>query len=543
MSIFRTVELDIVRPATVSETEDTPPGHGVLPYGTLSRDAQAVEFVETLRFSDAGYVDQNSLPYPPYVSDAFEIDRGLTLLADALGGSRSFGSITLSNPSGVLDSMVLTRVNDHLPVRIFAGRKSHDAARGLDVDPPMGVLSPVFAGLGKNWQPGRRTITIELLDATWWLESSMVVGTYGGSGKLDGDSNVAGRNMPRIRGTVRNITPVLIDSVNYVYQISDGPAVISALYEGGYAGGIQSAGSVADLYAASPAPGTYTYTSSASGTFFRLGTKPVYAITVDATGSFRSGKVPVNILDILRQVLFEDLAMPAAYLDPAWPELSPLAPWPGGWYWDGSEAITGSDAVTTLLSGLGITIVPTRTGTLLPVILAVPERSGTPKASLSADLITEIEPVALDASLDPPTWRWRIGWQHNFTVQEAGSTLHPQIPAEQQSFAAQSDRNAVWYSQDIKAKWRLPNDPTPVVTALSRQQDAQEIANRHGALWGTRRRVWSISVPQDRAWLLDLGDPVWLSGPAPGLTGGAPGVVVGEQIRSAESVVTFRILV
>ncbi|OUJ09192.1 hypothetical protein HK26_01125, partial [Acetobacter okinawensis] len=117
----------------------------------------------------------------------------------------------------------------------------------------------------------------------------------------DGDSNVVGRSVPRLRGRASNLTPTLIDSVNYVYQVSDGPGTILALYEGGYAGGIAFGGYVADLYAQAPAPGTYTVQTDRSGTWLRLGTKPVYAITVDAEGQFRSGAAPPNVLDILRQ--------------------------------------------------------------------------------------------------------------------------------------------------------------------------------------------------------------------------------------------------
>ncbi|WP_215745179.1 hypothetical protein [Gluconobacter sp. P1C6_b] len=540
MTVFRTVELDIVRPATTSG-DVTPPGYGTQPHGVLSGDQEVLESVETLRFSDAGFVDADGIPYPPYVADAFALDRGLTLTADALGGSRSVGSITLANPEGVLDSTVLTRVNDHLPVRIRTGRKVWDASRGLDVDPAMSSLKPVFAGLGKGWAINRTSVGVDLLDATYWLASTMPVSLYGGTGKLDGDSNVSGRAMPRLRGTACNITPVLIDSTNDVYQVSDGPADITTLYEGGYTG-IAFSGVVDDLYAASPQAGTYTVQTGPAGTWFRLGTKPVYTITVDAVGRFRSGAAPAAVVDILRQLLLEDLVFPAAYIDATWGETS-VWNWPGGWYWDGSASVTGAAAVSTLLSGLGLSLVPTRTGTLRPIVLSVPSRNAAPVAALTSDMITNLSAGTLDSSLSPPTWRWRIGWQHNFTVQDPGSTLHPLIPADRQSLVALADRAAVWWSTDVRSRWRVPNDPALITTALSRQEDAIASASRHGALWGTQRRLWVVVVPQDAAWALDLGDAVWLQAPAPGLTGGAPGVVISEQIRSADQTVTFQILV
>lgn len=541
MANIRTVELDIIQPA--AGVSAVTRGHGTRAHGTLRRKTHGLESVDTIRYSDVGYVDEAGLPYPPYVTDAFALDRGLTLSADALGGAHTAGSITLANPTGDLDGILANRINDHLPVRIKTTAKRWDSARRIWCDPASGSLMPVFAGLGRSWRQGRTSVEIDLLDATYWLDATMPVSVYGGTGRLDGDSNVAGKSFPRIRGAVCNITPVLIDSVNYVYQISDAPASVSALYEGGYPGGITFSGSVADIYAQSPAPGTYTVQSGPSGTWLRLGTKPVYGITVDATGQFRSGAAPANVLDILRQMLLEDLVLPADYIDAGWPATSGLAPWAGGWFWDGSDSITGQQAVTTLLSGLCLSLVPTRTGTLLPVLLSAPEAAEAPVAEINADLITEITAASLDSSLDPPVWRWRIGWQHNFTVQSTGSNLHPQAPADRQAIVAVADRAAVWWSAQVKSHWRLPNDPAIVTTALASQADAVLVAQRHGALWGVQRRLWAVSIPQDLAWGIDLGDVIGVTAPVAGLTDRKLARVVSEQIRATDQFVTFQILV
>ncbi|WP_051537169.1 hypothetical protein [Asaia prunellae] len=195
---------------------------------------------------------------------------------------------------------------------------------------------------------------IALREVSGWLdEVIMPVGSYAGSGRFGGDANVRGRSMPRLRGTALNLTPVLIDAVNLVYQISDGPGSVTALYEGGFAGGIAFSGTVDDLYASPPPPGTWQMQSSSGGLFVRLGTKPVYAITVDAAGDFPSGAAPRTVLPLLRQMLIEDLTMPAQWLAGSWEDSREA-----GWYWDGSQAVTGRQVVNTWLSGLGIRLVP-----------------------------------------------------------------------------------------------------------------------------------------------------------------------------------------
>ncbi|GBQ93875.1 hypothetical protein GCM10007866_13720 [Gluconobacter albidus] len=539
MTVIRAVEIDLVD--TLAVQVDGLPAHGSRPRGTLRRSAGSLETIETLRFSDMGYVDENHVPYVPIVTQAFDLDRGISLTSDALGGTSSFGSVTLIN-DGSLDALVASRTNDHLPIRILSGRKIFDRDRGIWQDPKRADLQPVFAGLGTLWQPGRRTLTVPLLGALSWLDVTMAGRIYGGTGRLDGDANVSGRVMPTLRGTACNITPVLIDAVNYVYQVSDAPAEISALYEGGFAGGIAFGGLVADLYAQSPAPGTYQIQRGGTGTWIRLGTRPVYGITVDAVGSFPSGAAPQNVLDILRTMLLEDFVLPESYIDVQWPAQSPLAPWRAGWFWDGTETVTGQDVVRTLLSGLALSIVPTRSGTLRPVLLEAVDDLTASTLTLDATVITDIQSVSLDASLSPPTWRWRMGWQHNFTVQTAGSGLHPQAPADRQALIAMADRNAVWSDASLRMRWRLPSDPTPVVTALAFPEDAQTVADSHGRLWGLYRTLWAVTIPVELSWQVDLGDTITIQAPVPELANPCLGVVVAEHVRGGDATATLQIL-
>ncbi|MBF0889771.1 hypothetical protein [Gluconobacter cadivus] len=312
--------------------------------------------------------------------------------------------------------------------------------------------------------------------------------------------------------------------------------------EGGFAGGIAFGGLVADLYAQSPDPGTYQIQRGGTGTWIRLGTRPVYGITVDAVGSFPSGATPQNVLDILRTMLLEDFVLPEAYIDAQWPAQSPLAPWRAGWFWDGTETVTGQDVVRTLLSGLAVSIVPTRSGTLRPVLLAATDDLTSATLTLDTSVITDIQSVSLDASLSPPTWRWRMGWQHNFTVQTAGSGLHPQAPADRQALIAIADRNAVWSDASLRMRWRVPNDPTPIVTALAASQDAQTVADLHGSLWGAHPTLWAVTIPLELSWQVDLGDTVTMRAPVPGLANSCLGVVVAEHVRAGDATATLQIL-
>lgn len=531
--LFHLVEIDMERAVDVTFVR----GLGTAAAGTITQLPFRISIIDTLRLSDAGYVDEASRPYPPWLTDAFAIDRRLDLSPASPSVRESWGAITIANPDGRFDALIRERVIDRMPVRIQAGFKSRDSVRQIDLDPVSGALMPMFTGLGSSWQSDRLNVQIPLREVSGWLdEVIMPVGSYAGSGRFGGDTNVKGRSMPRLRGTAQNLTPVLIDAVNLVYQISDGPGVVTALYEGGFAGGIAYAGAVGDLYGAAPVPGTWQMQSSSGGLFIRLGTKPVYAITVDATGDFPSGAAPRTVLPLLRQMLIEDLTMPAQWLAGSWDDSRQA-----GWYWDGSQAVTGRQIVNTWLSGLGIRLVPSHEGTLTPLRLQIP--GGTPTRVLTADQVTALSGLALDSGLAPPPYRWRIGYAHNQTVQQGGTALHPRITAGRQSYVLQEDRVATWYLPGIKLRYRQPGDLPVIPTVLLDEDDAQSAANSHGDLWGTERHLWAVTLPRSVARGIDLGQALRLDLPAPGLREGVTGLVIGEQIRSAEASITLTVLV
>ncbi|GBQ89292.1 hypothetical protein [Asaia krungthepensis] len=532
-ALFHVVEIETERPLDVVFSR----GWGTKPAGCMTLLPFRRSEIDTLRLSDLGYASEAGHVFPPLLSEAFAIDRRIDLSPASPSSPESWGAITIANPGGRFDALIRDRVVDRMPIRIRAGRKRHDLARQIDIDPPDAALKPMFSGLGSPWQPDRLSVQIALREVSGWLDATLMpVGSYAGSGRFGGDSNVRGRSLPRLRGSALNLTPVLIDAVNLVYQISDGPGHVSALYEGGFAGGIVAGGAVADLYADPPAPGSWKLQSSSAGLFIRLGTKPVYAITVDASGDFPSGAAPRTPLTLLRQMLIEDLTMPAEWLSGAWDDDREA-----GWYWDGSDAVTGRQIVNTWLAGLGVRLVPSHEGTLAPVLLQMPD--AIPDRVLTADHVIELSGLALDDGLSPPPYRWRVGYARNHTLQQGGSALHPRITAERQSFAQQQDRVATWYLPSIKLRYRQPGDLPVIPTALLNERDAQNTANAHGTLWGPERHLWSVTLPRSIAAGIDLGHALRLDLPAPGLRGGATGIVIGEQIRSTEASVTLTVLV
>lgn len=535
--IFHAVDITVTVPGETSAPAP-PHGWGTTPWGALTQLPAPFERVEMLRFSDVGYVSDTHGAWPPLVQQAYSLDRRLDLRPDAQAGGESWGALVLASPNGLLDHVIATRVVDHMPLRVRYGLRQRDTIRGCAIDPPEAALKPAFAGLGRSWQPDRQSVEIALTDATSWLDASSQATPYDGKGGRNGGADLAGRYRPKLRGRVFNLTPVAVDTVRLIYQISDAPGSIEALYEGGASGGIVFAGQVADVFKTEPPPGHYIVQSDSSGVWFRLGTRPVWAITLDATGALPDGTTPGGLLSLLRGMLLQDCQLEPDLFDASWQE--PGLDWPGGWYWDGSARVTGRDIADTLLAGLGIRLVASRAGTLRPVAVHAPHAGAV--AHFGPHNLIAVAPVALDDMLDPPPARWRVGYAHAQTVQAAGSGLSPLVTPERQAFIGQADRLASWASPELRRRYRVPNDPPPLVTALSDERDAMTVATLHAALWASTRRLRALTVPMEQGYAVNLGDPITLTLPEhPDRTLSA--LVVGEQLRPGEATITLQVLV
>lgn len=550
--LFLAAEIEVYQPPS---GVDAAPGqaHGVLPHGALSIDAAVIADTATLLASDLGYVtregDAGGLRvFPPILASGVELDRAMDLAPTGQGAAAGWGSIRLANDNGALTTLATTRNADGRPVRLRIGRKV-PLAHGVMQDPPLADTLPLLSGIAAGWSVDEAELRLQLRDPTYWLERLADGATYAGTGGLDGTAALAAKRKPRLRGgsaanPVREISPVLVDPVAGIYQVSDAPGGIVALYERGLAGGITLNAVVADITAAAPPAARYNVESSARGLFIRLGTfPPAGVITVDAWGSFPDTAAPSVAATVALELLEQDLAVPPEFIAAAsFGTLATAAPWAAGVFLGVDEPLDGLQAVGQLLRSSAGRLVPSRDGRLTAVSLAPVPAGALPVASFTTTQIVSCAPRPLSPPLSPPPFRMRVGWGRNFTTQT--SDLAPTLSGARRQELAETWRVAAAASTAVGNAWRRPSDPPLVETSLTNGTHAAALATLLRDLWciPQERRLFDVSIPLPLALSRDLGDVVSVTYPGP-LAQGAVGRIVGEQIRTLDDLATLQVLI
>jgi hypothetical protein len=549
-AFFFALELDVYQPAT-GTTQPYAYGHGSHPHGAITMLASSPggNTSTTLRASDLGYRSKSTdsigvQVYPPVMEQAFSIDRHLAL-EPGRASTSTFGSVQLFNLGQRYDSFVQGRNCDSRSAKLLLGQKVRDASRGILIDPSYAALAPFFGGFAKSWQLSEELLEIPLTDATYWADRPLQSNFYSGSGGLQGTPALAGLPMPVARGgtlsaPIQNVPLVNVDPVNLVYQWTDGPGTIAALYEGG-AAVFAYDGDVSDLYGGTPPIPGHFRTNNARGVL-QMGSQPVRALTADVTGKFVTAGPVTTAAAIARYVLTETMAQPTSLIDTAsFSTLDTNYPYQAG-FWIGVQTVSGLEIVQTLLGSVGARMISGRDGRVKAVALRPLSAAefSSPSIAFTTRNAVSVSPQPLPTTLDPPPYRWRIGYNQNYNVQS--SDFEGVITEARKAFLAQQYTLASWSSSTVLTSYLRPKDPDVVGTYLLSAGDATVLASAYGALWMGRPDLYSVEVPMDVAQQVDIGTICSLTWPLGALKTGRVCQIVGEQIRSYDGTCVFTVL-
>ena len=215
-----------------------------------------------------------------------------TFRFDATGAdpkSLGAGTITVDDADGSLDDL-LNYVYDGKDAIVYIG----------DPDDALSDFDELVRWVVEQPETSGNTISFRTRTQTYHLDVAIQTDIYGGTGGVDGGSDLTGKPKPLAWGTVVNAPATLVDSVRLIYQLSSAhsldlnsgkDAIGITVYDEGVAispstpytdlasmlGGAPGAGQFQALNAVASGAGNHY------GVYVRLGSPPAGQITFDGT--------------------------------------------------------------------------------------------------------------------------------------------------------------------------------------------------------------------------------------------------------------------
>ena len=236
--------------------------------------------IDTFRYSNAGFtkiIGADIIPayYEPYLGDSILIKQDVA--DDAI-------SVRLNN-NGTLDSLLNYTFKDY-EIKVYMS---------IHNSPNNEKFYPLFSGKINTLDVKFNTVEIKAKSNFTSLDEDINHEVFTGvSTDFEGETELAGKNKPRLIGSAFNITPYLLKSNTLIYGFNwsksgtrDSSIEISSIRDGGSPLTLELAGGSAGDFATtalmdafSPPPGKYV-TCIAESTV-KLGSSPVYGVTLDA---------------------------------------------------------------------------------------------------------------------------------------------------------------------------------------------------------------------------------------------------------------------
>jgi len=518
----------------------------------------------TLHLSDLGYVDNTVNPpicYLPHLDQPSTTSRLMPIgpeAGNAVGAE--WGDIVWNNPrnpitgAGFWDGLIDTLDVAGRAVTVTLVDKTWDAARGLWIDSnPVSGGIVVFSGQALNWVAGADQITLHVRDNLIVLEQPIQETFYAGTGGAQGTSNIANQPIPKARGTVLNITPILVDPVKNTYQVSDAALTFVEVYEGGDDGFTLSADFATYALMAAAAIPSGGYATCLAHGYFRLATTPTYDITCDAVASFPSGASKTAIVDIALALLEEDCSIASGAINvtnftAVQSFLTSLTSDTRAGLYTGTDNPTPIDLLSQLLNAISCSIGTDLNGLIDIFQLVAPNPFGTTVAEFTtAHIFDGVQSIDLPDSVVVPNWRRTISCLPNATIQ-TGTSLKPPptVSNARRQMLAKPYAVEAWSSSIVRTRYPTSLDAPIIVSPIIPAGFVQIMANNMGAIWGVQRYLYDLPMPRSvivpsSGPIVELGSIIGVTYPAGKLASHAVCEVVGMSPDMKGNTVTLRV--
>jgi hypothetical protein len=462
------------------------------------------------------------------------LDKALTYHRSIVNGdgfgkaSSGYGELQLNNAGSDYDAIFLTDTIDGRRVLLKYGQ-----INGSNIPASYDTYPPLLDGIAQDWFLSDKFLRVTIRGNGFKLDVPASPNTYGGTGGVDGTSDMAGKRKPRAFGSVLNVTAPLIDPTNLVYQISDGTVSgIPAVYDTGYAiptpataGPDGDSANYAALIAATIANGHYR-TCKALG-LFRLGSPAFGLVTADVLGDATLAYVN-DTASIVRRLIFGttiDLVDESSFT-----AVTTAQPAVIGYFIGLDDNKTVRTAVDELMGGIGGWCDFRRNGTLDIGIFVLP--AGTPvETYTNIDIIADtLQRLELPSDFNPPPKKTYALWGRNWTVQTevSAGVSATRMQALKDAYSKAVTTNTA-LTATVVAAHKIPQDPDPIPSYFSLSADAVTEANRQFILKsGGVRSLYSFKV-KSKGLIHNIGHVISATYPRFDLTAGKLLVIVAIE--------------
>ncbi len=420
------------------------------------------------------------------------------------------GEIVIANSDGFYDAAALLGF-DGRTVEVWTGKKAD----------PFSAFTKQFEGTAEHIEWTEGILTFKMRDRRFNADRSIGVVLYGGTGGLDGNSDVKGLPKPQTYGEQYNVRATLVNPASLIYQVHDRiTSSIFAVRDKGVA--LTAAGDVTTVSILTATVSGGTYVTSLSTGLFKLGASPAGLITADVRGDAFGGYVSTTAAIVRRIVTTrltgqqladpEDLSAASfTALDASQPATIGIAVPPNS---------KTADVIDSLLIGIGGFWYFTRDGKFAVGRLEAPTDLVSTRAITKTE-ISEANPIRRVGPI--PSWRRRVSWRQ-LGVAQSPDVLASSVSDTDRAFYSQLARFSEASDSSIRTGHKLAQDK---VTGglFTDSDDADTEAVRVLSLHKTLRDFYEVGVV-DSLFEFDLAQIVTLTHPRWDLTSGKKFIVV-----------------
>jgi len=483
-----------------------------------------------LHFSDRGFTsepddDPADTHWESRVTEPLSIMRALPITPDAdRRVLLQVGQITLINSDRALDDVVRNHAVDGREVSVKIGAPHVRLAE----------FQTILDATAGNWRlADDGSVALDVRDAAWEMDAPAQPNLYGGTGGLDGTGELEGRPKPLAFGECLNAPLVLLDPVNLIYQAHDGALdAVTAAYDRGLA--LTFEGDVADITAAVVSAGHFKVQKS--GGYIRLGSIPQGIVTADLRGDKAWGVYVSSAAKVAFRIAHDRGGLPDdRFALGTFEALHAKQPAPIGVY-QGPEVATLGDLLDAVLGGICGWWGPNQVNKI--EVGRVDRPAAEPLWWIDESDILDFNLLEPPATISPPVWRMRVGYQRNFTPQLTDIAVG--VAQARRQFLANEYRYATSSDIALTVAHRRAQDVTrPALFA--QKADAAAEAERQRVLYAGGLQLARIRF-KHQGFLVPLNSTGHVTYYRYGLAGGRNVVVVGKGITASRNESTIDIL-